>query len=575
MPKGVGKREKVSPLPSQNAYAYKQQDQPDQNAYAHKQQDLQSWFAQHVTLEGEPYFLDADQTCAVTDSHQNTLVTARAGSGKTRVIVAKVAYLVAWQGLKLDEIAVFMFNRTAAAEVNQRIASVKIDGRPLAAGSVTVASTFHKYALDILKNAHQSPQIISETVQNTLIQQLFHAEVAASKRKYSPQQRETMLRLVHTFIARAGQKYPGVAGLKELQQDVKEYVETHHDSPEYQTWISLHEIALAVYLQYHQALSSNQIDFNILMAQAAELLRRPELRANFTHITKLRQIMIDEYQDFSYLFLNLTNAIRELCPAAKLFAVGDDWQAINRFAGSDCAYFLEFAKYFPVDQININLTTNYRSCRKIVENANRYMLTNYDPVAVGAVAKNSKAGKIHHLNPSKLKFNHQDYQEDALGDGRFQLALAEACHLAPSKVPVLAMQYLKQLYQLCRKHHKSSIMLLHRHNFTSFANIGLPSLQQALFQVLENDQILSATACTAQIRCMTMHKSKGLEADVVIILEANHEQVLNSHPHATIFEIFGDTLAAERADQQRLLYVAMTRAKKRLYVLSTDKNPPI
>ncbi len=538
-------------------------------------QDLQNWFTQHVTLEGEPYFLDADQARAVADDHQNTLVTARAGSGKTRVIVAKVVYLVAKLGLDLDEIAVFMFNRTAAAEVNQRIADVKIDGQPLTPGPVCIASTFHKYALDILKNAHGSPQIINEAEQNALIRQLFIAELNTDKHKYSPQQRETMLRLVHTFIARAGQQYLGASGLEQLQQDIEKYVQVHHDSPEHQVWINLHKVALAVYLKYHQALSSNQVDFNILMAQAAELLRRSDLQTNFTYITKLRQIMVDEYQDFSYLFLNLTYAIRELCPTAKLFAVGDDWQAINRFAGSDCAYFLDFAKYFPADQININLTTNYRSCRKIVENANRYMLTNYDSAATGAVAKNSKVGKIRHLNPSKLKFNCQDFQEDALGDGRFQLALAETCHLVPTKVPVLAMQYLKQLYQLCRKHHKSSIMLLHRHNFTSFANIDLTNLQQALFKVLQNDQILSSKTCTAQIRCMTMHKSKGLEADVVIILEANHEQILNSHPHATIFEIFGDTLAAERADQQRLLYVAMTRAKQRLYILSTDKNPPI
>lgn len=538
-------------------------------------QDIQDWFSRHVTLNGEPYFLDADQTRAVIDQHQNTLVTARAGSGKTRVIVAKVAYLVARQGLTLDQIAVFMFNRTAAAEVNQRIASVKIDSKPLTTADVTIASTFHKYALDILKSAHQSPQIIDESTQNALIGQLFTAELTASGLKCSPQQRETLLRLTHTFIARAGQQYLGTTGIEQLQQDIDNYVQIHHDSPEYQTWINLHKIALAVYLKYHQMLSSNRMDFNILMSRAAEILRQSNLSTNFSYIAKLRQIMIDEYQDFSYLFLNLTNAIRELCPNAKLFAVGDDWQAINRFAGSDCTYFLKFAKYFPLDQININLTTNYRSCRKIVENANRYMLTNYNPNAIGAVAKNRQAGKIRHFNPGKVKINRQDYQEDALGDGRFQLALAEACRLVPSKVPVLAMQYLKQLYQLCRKHRKSSIMLLHRHNFTSFANTDLVNLQQALFQILTQDRIMTAEQCSQQICCMTMHKSKGLEADVVIILETNHEQVLSSHPHATIFEIFGDTLGAERADQQRLLYVAMTRAKKRLYILSTDKKPPI
>lgn len=95
-------------------------------------ESIQQWFAEHVTLGGKPYTLDLDQARAVCDDHQNTLVTARAGSGKTRVIVAKVAYLVAKCHIKLDEIAIFMFNRTAAVEVNQRIGEVTVDGVDLA-----------------------------------------------------------------------------------------------------------------------------------------------------------------------------------------------------------------------------------------------------------------------------------------------------------------------------------------------------------------------------------------------------------------------------------------------------------
>lgn len=108
---------------------------------------VQDWFSEHVKLDGEPYTLDLDQARAVADQHYNTLVVARAGSGKTRVIVAKVAYLVRYCRVSLDEIAIFMFNRAAAAEVNQRIAAVVVDGQPLASTTPQVASTFHKYAL--------------------------------------------------------------------------------------------------------------------------------------------------------------------------------------------------------------------------------------------------------------------------------------------------------------------------------------------------------------------------------------------------------------------------------------------
>ena len=71
-----------------------------------KIQQASDWFRNHVTLFGAPYTLDDDQVRAAIDTHKNTLVTARAGSGKTRVIVAKVAYLVAHGLASLDEIAI-------------------------------------------------------------------------------------------------------------------------------------------------------------------------------------------------------------------------------------------------------------------------------------------------------------------------------------------------------------------------------------------------------------------------------------------------------------------------------------
>lgn len=80
---------------------------------------------------------------------------------------------------------------------------------------------------------------------------------------------------------------------------------------------------------------------------------------------------------------------------------------------------------------------------------------------------------------------------------------------------------------------------------------------------------------TKQVRCLTMHKSKGLESEVVIILEANRELILGHHPNADLWQIFGDNASVEKADQHRLLYVAMTRAKKKLYILSTDRRPAI
>lgn len=530
---------------------------------------VQAWFAEHVGVDGKPYMLDRDQARAVADQHHNALITARAGSGKTRVIVAKVAYLVGQKIAKLDEILIFMFNRTAAAEVNQRIATIQIDGHALIGDSAQskIASTFHKFALDINKRCGEHPQIISETVQQTLVQNLLRQAVGS--RRTSPQEFQELLALTSNFITRAGQKFPGSYGLKRLQTTVGDYC-TMHTASEFRRNRYFHQIGAQVYQNYLAALQSPQIDFNQLMHRATTLLSQQP--AQLSDLAKLKFIMIDEYQDFSFLFFELIQALRVLAPLAKLFAVGDDWQAINRFAGSDVDYFLRFADYFSHDYINIPLATNYRSARRIVEHANHFMLQNYDPKAIPAIPHQKKSGKIYYLNTEKTKFDATDIAEDALGDGAYQQVLQQLCR---TKVPLGAARLLKTVTKIIRRNASREILLLHRHNFTSFDGVTLEIFAQALQIILEQQGVMTLAQFQQQVRCMTMHKSKGLEAEVVLLLELNHEIVRSSHPHATIFQLFGDTRAAEQADQSRLLYVAITRAKHKLYLLSSDRNAPV
>lgn len=531
--------------------------------------EAETWFAEHVTLNGKPYTLDEDQVRAAIDDHKNTLVTARAGSGKTRVIVAKVAYLVAKQRVPLDEIAIFMFNRTAAAEVNERIAKIQIDGRSLVdEPALHVASTFHKYALNIVKQAGEQPKIINESEHDKLIREALEKSLKTHKRRISPNEKQELLNIVSGFVTRAGQKFPGRSGLNELTSEIQKFCETSTD-PKLRFY---HEVSYQAYAEYLARLQPPLIDFNLLMSRATEILNRSQNPANFQKIRRLKYLMIDEYQDFSYLFFALTTAIRKLAPNAKLFAVGDDWQAINRFAGSDVDYFLNFSTYFSEDDTNIPLATNYRSARKIVERANHYMLNNYNPEALPARAFSHKRGKITIINPTKIHFDTTDILEDGNADGRYQIALAHAAKIPVKQIPISAAKLLKQLVRLIKRHRHSDIMLLHRHNFTSYENVDLETLRQALKGLIVSEHIMTGTNFERQIRCMTMHKSKGLESEIVILLEVDREVVAAHHPHATIFPLFGDTRTAESADQKRLLYVAMTRAKQQLYILSQERT---
>lgn len=556
-------------------------------------EEVQAWFAEHVTLDGEPYTLDQDQAAAVLDRHQNTLVTARAGSGKTRVIVAKAAFLVAVERISLSEIAIFMFNRTAAAEVNERIARVKVDGRSLPEISAELgskstpksASTFHKFALDVVKMTGLRPEIISEADHNQLVKLGLRRAIERQRRKVSPADYGDILKLTNSFIARAGQKFCGEEGLLQLRTEVEMYISRHNDDSEYQKLIMIHQLALATYIDYLDHLLLPRIDFNLLMQKAIEILESagngqifPKIRQRFSG---LKYLMVDEYQDFSYLFYAIIRALRTICKEAHLFAVGDDWQAINRFAGSDVDYFLNFQKYFPDDYRNIPLLTNYRSDKAVVENANDYMLKFYDPEASRAVPFSKKSGKIHRKKIQKTRFDAADILEDGLGDGRYQKTLLEEARRAgklasigenPEKTVLPIAKMLKECQKIIQHNRKDSIMLLHRHNFTTVAGIDLIVFQRALARILAEENILDQDEFSNRVRLMTMHKSKGLEADVVILLELDRAEVLGSHPFATMFEIFDDTLETEKADQHRLLYVALTRARHKLYLLTNDQE---
>lgn len=556
---------------------------------------VQQWFADHVRLHGAPYTLDRDQAQAVCDQHTNTLVVARAGSGKTRVIVAKAIFLVYVCNYAWKEVLIFMFNRAAAAEVNQRLAEVVVNQRPIAKQPLQVASTFHKFALDVLKGSGRAPQIISSELQTDYLRQAFTK--ALGPKRLHPTARAEAFKLTQSFIARAGQSYPAQADLPALKSALQQSLLTATPSQAF-----YQKLGFAAYTHYLQQFQPPQLDFNQLLAAAAQELQTQAasftcaaattstaitaaatattsatttaattLTAPTTPATPvpLRYLMIDEYQDFSLPFFRLAQALRALYPELRLFAVGDDWQAINRFAGSDVRYFTDFQHFFPKNSTIIPLLTNYRSRRRIVENANRFMLTHYDPQALPAKTFQRRRGRITTLRPEKLRYDPTDLKEDAMSDGRYGKLLPRQLPTSQQKP---AGQLLKQLFLLIKRHPRASFLILHRHNFTTYPGLDLIKLQQALTQLAASEQVLTPAAFKSQIRFLTIHKSKGLEADIVILLEFNRDLLLAPHPHGSLFTVFGDNRAQEAADQARLLYVALTRAKERLYLLTSDRR---
>ncbi|MBR5621407.1 UvrD-helicase domain-containing protein [Candidatus Saccharibacteria bacterium] len=452
-----------------------------------KVRELQRWFITHITDSGKPYSVDKNQAKIVLDSHKNTLVTARAGSGKTRTIVAKITYLLAHENIAPSSIIVFAFNRKACQEINERLTKICFDNKPLFDNPPSIATTFHSFAYQLMggKSALENRLVTDE----------------------SPSQ----------FITRAEQKFFKDYNL--LFQKISEIKDPKK-----------HEILLTEFknLQtYHQKLANeNKLNFNQLVASAAQRLTEKIATENYQ--TPYRYIFVDEYQDFSLLFLEMIQALRKTCPAAHLLTVGDDWQAINRFAGSDVEYFNHFEKYFPEDSAKLFIPTNYRSGKLIVKNANFFMgkcIGDYR----GCKAKNKTRANIFVKN-------------------------------------IMFESYEKTVLDIIKNNPGKSIKILDRNNDLNFIRTSLTDFTTKIKQQIASK--FPDFDVENLITESTIHRSKGLESDIVILLEIDANKFPGPDKTDGLYEIFGDTKENLFRDEARLFYVALTRPKEKLYILS-------
>ena len=135
------------------------------------------------------------------------------------------------------------------------------------------------------------------------------------------------------------------------------------DEPWSSRQLAFSRVALKIYRDYEQHLRSNDlIDFSDMINLAVRALRDNDSLYSDT----FDHILVDEYQDISAQRYELIRALMDKNPSCKLFCVGDDWQSIMGFAGSNVDYFVRFSDYFAHPQ-RTDLTINYRSCASIVE----------------------------------------------------------------------------------------------------------------------------------------------------------------------------------------------------------------
>ncbi|WP_261883855.1 DNA helicase IV [Vibrio pelagius] len=484
--------------------------------------ERQNWEVLFAQCESSPLNLSQQYAVLMNDDHN--LILAGAGSGKTSVLTARVAYLLQSHQAQAEEMLLLAFGREAADEMKQRLDS-KIG---LSAEKVQV-KTFHQLGLKILNHVENEPVTISPLALDSNQRQAWCIDwlkkhwmtptnfkrwqkhlakwpIAYLKGDEELGSHVSNLKLIGWLEKQLEQLNSSGLTKKEVQQQLI-------DHPDYTRLNS--ELALCwpcVTAWQKNLKEQNQIDFSMMISRATQYVEKGRF------ISPWKFIMIDEYQDISPDRLALVEALCNQTKAqhqASIFAVGDDWQSIYQFAGADVDLTTGFKDRFKSSTIH-HLDTTYRFNNQLGAVANRFVQEN--PIQL----------------PKELNSFKQQKQK--------------AVYTAPSKD---VEKILDQLNRQVKGNATKSVLLLGRNHYHK------PELLadwQKIYTSLD-------------MSFMTCHASKGKEADFVIILCVDEGQFPAKKKQLHIDGAL--TESSDKfpyAEERRLFYVAMTRAKEKVWI---------
>ena len=325
-----------------------------------------------------------------------------------------------------------------------------------------------------------------------------------------------------------------------LPNDLLNLLSTHEPLDEVE--VIFVELAWEIYESYLLRLQeTGEDDFDGLMQSAIKCVEAGNTsflrQKGDGDLKKIKYLFIDEYQDFSVLFHRLVEAVRKSNPNIQIFCVGDDWQSINGFAGSDLKFYREFQEIFSPAK-RLYLSTNYRSVKSVVEIGNALMK------GLGAPAKpgSQENGEIFLADLAR-------FSPTSIEESKFKRGLL---------VPIL-IRIISNSLQDDKK-----VMLLSRRNSLFLPGGGNMTIDSFLAELRKH----FPAHIRDHVGISTAHKFKGKESDVVIILDAFTGTYPLIHPNWVFSRILGESCEKIIDENRRLFYVALTRARHKLFVLT-------
>ncbi len=434
--------------------------------------------------------LDKYQRKVILDDSKNLLVVAGAGSGKTLTIIGKVKYLIEKKKIDPSLILCLSFTNETVNNLKDKI-NYDVD-----------ILTFHKLALKILKDNKFKYFISPDSLLEYIIDEYFESFLVNKKYlKEYLEDNNNLEYLKHNILSIIKKIKCNNLSINEIKKVIKNI---HSDKDKL-----LFIFTFNIYRIYNEELLSTlKIDFDDMIIYAKNLIKENGYIKNYKYI------IIDEYQDISLIRFNLIKEILNKTKAS-LMCVGDDYQSIYGFSGSNINLFTCFFKYFP-EAKRIDIKNTYRNCYQLIKTSVKFIKK----------------------NPYQLRKNiHAKFLL------KYPIVLVYYDDLVKSYNNLINYLYLEK---------ESNILTLARYNDT-------------LKEVKNKNN-------GKDIRYLTVHMSKGLESDNVILLKMSDEYL--GFP-SKIMDNNYFSLDEEYpfAEERRLFYVALTRCKKRIYILVPKDNP--
>jgi DNA helicase-4 len=330
---------------------------------------------------------------------------------------------------------------------------------------------------------------------------------------------KTFIRLIATFITL----------LKASCKSIDNITSTALAADDKRSAFIIKGIFEPVYVLYEKELKTRkQIDFTDAIIKATEL-------CNSQHSLEYDYIIVDEFQDISLDRYEFLKALRGTNKPAKLFCVGDDWQSIYRFSGSDMSLFNHFQDFFGPTDIK-KIETTYRFGEPLVSLSSNFILR----------------------NSAQIKKTIHPYSEDVKTNIFFKaydkLSFCDDIERIIENVP-----------------NDKSIFLLGRYSFDDYYLSFKYKCEKIGNRFYYN-------ICGRRIEFLTVHKSKGLEADYVILFQCNKDifgfpSQMSDDPVLNYVLTENDNFPF--SEERRLFYVAMTRAKISTIVLYDKRFPSV